>query len=145
MFSNLTAARLAYQRKMRELKKKQRKTNKYNAKVAKAGGRRFDSEFECSVYAVLQRQERVGEITNLRHQHQVRFTDAGITWRLDFSFTRDGAQWFAEAKGLETEAYLIKKKLWRVYGIGPLEIWRGTAANPRHTETIIPTPLRVTT
>lgn len=132
--------RLAYQKKMRELRKQARvKTNKYNATILQDGkGQRKGSQLELSVLALYRLMERKGEISDLRHQVQTYFTEAAIGWRLDMSFMRDGVQWYGEAKGVETEGYLIKKKLWRVYGLGPLEIWQGNAQRPFISERIFP-------
>lgn len=136
--------RLNYQKKMRELRKEARvKTNKYNAKIVAADGKGNPggSMLERSVLALYRIEERAGHIAELRHQHQVRYTEADITWRLDFSFMRHGVQWYGEAKGFATEDYKLKKKLWRVYGLGPLEIWEGDAQRPRLVETIFPSKL----
>jgi hypothetical protein len=112
--------------------------NKFGAKSIKIDGKGYPSLLEASVHGVYKLMESAGEITELRHQHTVHFTDAKISWRLDFSFKRDGELRFGEAKGFETTDYLIKLKLWRVYGIAPLEIWKGNHKAPRLTETVIP-------
>lgn len=132
--------RLAYQKRMRELRKAARvSSNKYNARILQDGkGQRKGSMLELSVLATYRLMERAGEISELKHQAQVYFTEAKIGWRLDMSFVRGGIQWYGEAKGFETEGYIIKRNLWRVYGLGPLEVWKGNAQRPLLHETIFP-------
>lgn len=79
-----------------------------------------------------------GEISDLRCQHSVYLTDARIQAIIDFSFIRGGELIYCEAKGFPTDVWRLKKKLWKQYGPGPLEIWVGTAKNFRLDETIIP-------
>jgi hypothetical protein len=118
------------------------KKNKYRAIAAKAtDGRSFHSKLERSVYEMLKLRQRAKEIQDLECQVQVRLTDAQIGTKVDFAFTlrMTGERQFAEAKGFETERWLIIRKLWKHYGPAPLEIWTGTAAKPRVTEIIVPT------
>ncbi len=133
-------ARQAFQRRVADFKKKNKiSSNKYNASILHDGkGKHKGSMLELSVLALYRLQERAGEISELRHQVQTHLTKASVGWRLDFSFMRDGVQWYGEAKGLETEGYLIKRKLWTVYGLGPLEIWHGDARRPFISQTIFP-------
>lgn len=138
--SRLDDARRAYRADVKRWKKEKKvRTNKFNAEIIQDHlGKHKGSNLELSVLALYRLRERAGEISDLRHQHQVHFTDASIGWRLDFSFVRDGEQWYGEAKGCESESYMIKKKLWRHYGLGSLEIWMGDAQRPYLAETIIP-------
>lgn len=49
-----------------------------------------------------------------------------------------GAIFWAEAKGYQDQKWPLKKKLWKFYGPGALEIWTGSYTRPVLTETIIP-------
>lgn len=117
------------------------KTNKYGA-VRTAGG--FPSKLEASVYQVLCLRIKADDIRDLRRQRTVTLQEGPanqrITWKVDFSFeTREGETVYVEAKGFETEAYLLKLKLWRHHGPGPLEIWKsGGPGYPVLVETVIP-------
>lgn len=42
----------------------------------------------------------------------------------DFSAVEKGVLVFFEAKGFETEVWRLKRRLWKFYGPGPLEVWR---------------------
>lgn len=126
-------------KKIKDWKKEKKvKQNKFNANIIQDGlGKHKGSQLELSVLALYRIRERAGEISNLRHQHTAPIV-AGINWRLDFSFIKDGIEWFGEAKGFQTETYVLKKKLWVVFGKAPIEIWRGTATKPYLDEIIYP-------
>jgi hypothetical protein len=138
--TQLSEAKRAYQEKLKKFKKDAGvKINKYNAKILDDGkGSRSGSMLELSVLALYKLMQNRGEISALRHQHQVYFTEANVGWRLDFSFIRGGVQWYGEAKGVESHGFSIQRKLWRVYGLGPLQIWHGNARKPFISETIYP-------
>lgn len=121
---------------------KRKKGEKYGRKRIEAiPGHWFDSKLEAAVFSLLSLRQRGGEIADLAHHgFTVYLTDAEIGFRPDFRFTvcATGETAYAEAKGFETRDYDIKKRLWKFYGPGRLEIWKGTAKNPRLVETIIP-------
>jgi len=112
--------------------------NKYGAQ--RVGG--FGSKLEHAVYCLLKERERKGEISEILCQQVVVLQDGDrsrkISWRLDFSFIdkQSGNLCWAEAKGLETEAYKIKLKLFRGKPQGRLEIWKGSYARPYLDEVI---------
>lgn len=85
--------------------------------------------------------QRCGEIENLECQKTIYLTEARIGYRADFSFRdlRKGYDSFAESKGFETEGWLIKLKLYRTYGPGPLWIFRGSHKAPKLDEIVLPT------
>lgn len=132
--------------------------NKFNARKVTYNGIRFDSMFECAVYKSLEAQQRAGEIRDLKVQQKVYFTEAKILIKADFSFIRrhtavlsvdhagrtintstpKEAFTYAEAKGYETDTWKLKKRLYKVYGPAPLEIWKGTHLRPFLEETIVP-------
>lgn len=101
-------------------------------------GRRFDSQLEASVACTLCARVRDGEISKLEFQHTVCLSRAHIKWKVDFSYIEDGQLWCHEAKGLATTDYMIKLKLYRVYGPVPLRISKGTHRRHRITDTIFP-------
>lgn len=135
----LKEARRLYQEKLRKLKKEKGiKQNKYNAEIIQDGlGKHSGSQLELSVLALYRLMANRGEISELKHQQTFEIV-AGIKWRLDFSFMRDGHLWVGEAKGYPTNEYLLKLKLWREFGKHPLEIWKGDARRPFIDEIIFP-------
>lgn len=119
-----------------------RRKNKYRAKRTADG---FPSKLEAAVWALLLAREKAGEIKNIQRQATVVLQDGPrevkITWRLDFSFERKstGATEYVEAKGMETETYRLKLKLWRKNPPAALEIWKGDYRRPALAERIEPT------
>ena len=113
-----------------------RRRHKYGARAGKANaaiwpelaGRRFDSQLERDVATMLVIRQRAGEIADLAYQATVTLSAAHIKWRIDFAYieTATGVRWHHEAKGMETEAYRLKLKLYRAYGPGPLRITKAT-------------------
>lgn len=116
------------------------KRHKFNAKKTKIGGEAFPSQLEASVWSLLKMAQKTGEIRGLKRYSTVHLTDAKISWKVDFEFYSaiTGEKIWAEAKGAEQPDFRIKLKLWRVYGPGELQIWKGTAAKPILVETVIP-------
>lgn len=112
--------------------------HKYGARRTIIDGKAFPSKLEAAVYSILSLMQKAGEISDLSCQHTVRISEAQIPWKVDFSFTRDGKTVYCEAKGIETSDYLIKKKLWKYYGPGKLEIYKGRYTNPKIAEVIDP-------
>lgn len=112
--------------------------NKYNRTKVTWKGRSFDSKLEAAVAVILQDMENKGDISDLQYQAEVKLTRAGITYKPDFRFMRDGVQWFAEAKGFDSPTWPIKKRLWKHYGPAPLEIWKGTYQRPVLKEVVNP-------
>lgn len=110
------------------------------ATKTKLGGFTFDSKFEGSLYMYLQLLEKGGEIRDMRVKPNVRITDAKILMIPDFSaFHPDlNETVYHEAKGFETEVWLLKKRLWRHYGPGRLRVYKGSAKSFTMVEEIIP-------
>ncbi len=110
----------------KKLKRRNRVGNKYGAERSqgRTGGKFYDSQLEADYRRVLEMMMAAGEIKDLVDQPQVYLTDAQIPYRPDFAYVdkATGERIFAECKGAETEGYLIKLKLWTVYGPGPLYI-----------------------
>lgn len=102
-------------------------------------GHSFGSKLEAAVYQLLKFRMKVGEIASIQVQDHVYLTDARIGYIPDFKCTApDGSHFWVEAKGYANDRWPTKKKLWKFYGPGPLEIWMGNYKNPTLTETIIP-------
>jgi len=118
---------------------------KYKATKKMHNGISFSSKLEASVYDLLRLREKSGEIEDIRCQHTVYLTDARIAYIVDFSALISGSndRIYIEAKGYETAVWRIKRRLWINYGVGHLEIWKGSYTKPFLSETIIPVPRKV--
>lgn len=117
-----------------------RTRKKYGNTHTGADGHSFHSKLEASVYQILKLREKAGELEILQTQDHVYLSQARIGYVPDFRcrYLANGALFWVEAKGFETEKWPMIKKLWRFYGPGPLEIWKGTHMNPKLIETIVP-------
>lgn len=126
---------------MNYFKKSFNKATKYGEiKSERPGGLVFASKLEGAVYDHLWLREKAGEIKIIQCQKHVKLTRAEIVCIPDF-YVLDilsGEPFFVEAKGCESERWLIVRKLWRKYGPGKLEIFKGTYKKIYLAETIIP-------
>ncbi len=94
---------------------------KYNSRPIEYDGIRFDSIAEYRRYGELKLLEQAGEITCLevhpRFLLQQAFTynhtrERAITYEADFAYyEKDGRRVIEDCKGVRTEAYKIKRKL----------------------------------
>lgn len=100
-------------------------------------GHSFSSKLEASIYSLIKTNQRV-ELVQV--QDHIYLTDARILFIPDFKIKNleTGEFEWIEAKGIETDVYRIKRRLWKVYGPGRLEIWKGSHQRPFLHETIIP-------
>lgn len=124
------------------------KYGSYNNKKVECDGYSFASKLEASVYSILKNKENIGEITDLKCQEQVNVCcndkdcphDKKVIYKPDFSFTEvsSGEKAFAEAKGFASEVWPLKKRLWKHYGKGRLDIYMGSHTRPFLKEIIIP-------
>ncbi len=102
----------------------------------------FSSKLENAVHDILKLRERAGEISEIKCQQQVVLQDGSkdvrITWRVDFSYVDNKTRQtvFVEAKGIETNDYKLKLKMWKFNPPAPLEIYKGTHARPILVERI---------
>lgn len=96
----------------------------------------FASKAEAALYQVLKLRESQGEIEDIKCQVQVYLTEAKILYKPDFSYTKNGKTIWAEFKGFETAVWRIKRRLWKHYGPGPLEVYKGSSKNVFLFETI---------
>lgn len=96
------------------------KKNKYNAKKTVIDGIKFDSKAEGTRYKVLKKREETGEISELRLQPrftlQEKFRHDGKTIRkieyiADFEYSKNGQQVVEDVKGVKTDIYKLKKKM----------------------------------
>lgn len=113
--------------------------NKFKNKKVLTDGHSFGSKLESSVYTILKSRENAGEIEVLQCQDHVYLTDARILYIPDFKcvYKKNNEIFWVEAKGIETPEWRIKLRLWRHYGPGKLEIYKGTHIRPFLSETII--------
>lgn len=104
------------------------KNTKYGNKIVYVSGIRFDSQKEANRYRELRLLELDGEITGLKLQVPFTLLDSyvredgkkirGITYIADFMYyDKDGKRHVEDVKGVKTEVYKIKKKLFeKLYG-----------------------------
>lgn len=113
---------------------------KKDGTFSRSGG--FPSKLEAAVFDHLKIRELAGEISELTRQATVVLQDGPpnirIAWKVDFRFieTDTGDVAYAEAKGIETEDYKLKLKLWRFKRPAKLYIFKGNYTAPRVTEVI---------
>lgn len=115
--------------------------HKYGARRLQThDGRSFASKLESSLYDQLKLREKAGEIRDLECQVKVYLTDAEIGMIPDFRFfeIKTNSLVYAEAKGFQTPEYRIKRKLWKFYGPGKLEVWGGSYKSLKLVEVICP-------
>jgi hypothetical protein len=119
--------------------KRRSRFNKFNAKRTASG---FPSKLEEAVYHLLLLRERNGELTDIRRQHAVVLQegpkDQRISWKVDFSAldVKSQKRIFVEAKGIATNDFVLKLKLWRKLKPFALEIWKGDYRRPYLAERI---------
>lgn len=99
----------------------------------------FPSKLESDLYEILKKLEEQGQIKELRRQDNVHLTKAKILYIPDFSFYEDDKKIFAEAKGIETDVWRIKRRLWKCYGPAELRIYKRRGKTDVYlSETIVP-------
>lgn len=98
-----------------------RKRSKYRNIKVKVDGHTFDSKFEAARYGDLKLLQAAGEISGLQCQVPYRIEVGGMLicrYVADFVFQRGEKLVVADAKGVRTDTYLLKKKLMRaVHGV----------------------------
>lgn len=97
--------------------------NKYGAKKTEYKGVIYDSKKECLRAVQLDLLERSGKIKNLQRQVkfvlQDRFVNnekkiiRPIYYFADFCYEKNGIKYAEDVKGMKTEVYRIKKKLFQ--------------------------------
>jgi hypothetical protein len=105
-----------------------RPRGKYGAKRESYAGYSFASGLERKLFEELKLREAAGELKDIQVQASVHLTDAKILYKPDFkAYDMKLNNWvWHEAKGFETDVWKIKLRLWRYYGPGRLEIYKGS-------------------
>lgn len=114
--------------------------NKFGAiRTLHPDGTSFSSKLEAATYCLLKLREYAGEIKEIKKQQCVRLGE-DTRWKIDFSFieVKSGELVYAESKGIPTNDYLRKLKLFKKYSSNRLEIYKGSYQNPVLIETVIP-------
>jgi hypothetical protein len=103
------------------------RTSKFHAKKTTVDGITFDSRREAYRYLVLKGMEEDGAIENLRRQVRYELVPAfdvdgrhyrPIYYVADFVYTEDGREIVEDVKGMRTDVYRLKSKLFaRRYGM----------------------------
>lgn len=98
------------------------------------------SKLELAVCRLIRVRELAGEIEHLQHEEYIYLTRARIVYIADFKCkdVASGEVFYIEAKGFEAPRWPTVKKLYKFYGPGNLEIWKGTHLRPTMDEEIIP-------
>lgn len=102
--------------------------SKYHAKKTVVDGITFDSKREADRYLVLKSMEEDGTIENLRRQVRYELVPAfdvdgrhyrPVFYVADFVYVEDGKEVVEDVKGMRTDVYKLKSKLFaRRYGMG---------------------------
>ena len=104
----------------------QEKKSKYHAIKTEVDGVKFDSKSEAEYYANLKLLERAGVIQDIKLQPRFLLQD-GFTYNghkerkieyvADFEYMQNGKRVVVDVKGLRTQVYCIKRKLFlKKYG-----------------------------
>ena len=101
--------------------------NKFGAKHIEKAGLWFDSKAESKHHDEMLLRERAGEIIIQKLQDRIHLV-AGIHWVVDFKIMdmKANAEVWEEFKGFSTPEFILKKKLWSVFGPGILRIYYAT-------------------
>lgn len=113
--------------------------NKFGAKTTERDGRTFASGLEGAVYDILKLRMKAGEIQSIQCQDHVYLSKARILYIPDFKCVSDtGEVFWTEAKGFEGPRWGVIEKLWKHYGPGRLEVFKGSKSNPQLVKEIKP-------
>lgn len=103
-----------------------RERSKYHARETVIDGITFDSRREADRYLVLKSMEKDGLIENLRRQVRYELVPAfdvdgkhyrPVFYVADFVYVEDGKEIVEDVKGMRTDTYKLKSKLFaRRYG-----------------------------
>lgn len=86
--------------------------SKYKNVKTQVDGILFDSKREAERYIALQLLQQSGEIDGFATQPSF-LLPGKIRYRPDFIVSAKGRVWVEDVKGLETEAFRLKKRLWK--------------------------------
>ena len=103
-------------------------------------GIKFPSKLEAGVYLYYKKLQTFGAAKIVKLQPKLSLSKAKIPFRPDFEIIdpKYGGNCYAEAKGVETDSYKLKLKLYRAYGDRPLLIYKGTMNSPTLVEVVYP-------
>lgn len=88
------------------------KKPKYNNVKTAVDGVLFDSKAEARRYRELQAAQRAGEVRWFSRQPSF-LLPGNIRYRPDFIVCgKDGRLWLEDVKGVETQAFRLKRRLW---------------------------------
>jgi len=106
-----------------QLRKLNQSQRKYHNVFTIVDGIQFDSKAEARRYQELKLREQCGSIMGFNRQPSF-LLPGGIRYRPDFIVCDLAGQiWVEDVKGLETQAFKLKQKLWReTYPWMPLRI-----------------------
>lgn len=103
------------------------RSSKYHAKKTVVDGITFDSRKEADRYLVLKGMEEDGSIEDLRRQVRYELVPAfnvdgkhyrPVYYVADFVYVEDGKEVVEDVKGVRTDVYRLKSKLFaRRYGV----------------------------
>jgi len=97
---------------LEEYRKSISKASKYHNKKTEVDGHIFDSIAEANRYIDLKRLKRAGEIQGFGIQPSF-VLQGGVRYRPDFIVCgKDGRIWVEDVKGVSTQAFKLKQKLW---------------------------------
>ena len=97
----------------------------------------FASKLENAVFDMLKWREKAGDIKEVQCQATVHLV-GGIDWKIDFSYidVKTDKLVYTEAKGIETEGYRLKLRLYKYCIKNKLEIYKGSWKSPKLVKTI---------
>lgn len=101
-------------------------------------GHSHRSKLEGAVCQIIQLRQRAGELVLEQVEDHVYLTLARILYIPDFRVRDEKGEFWIEAKGYANDVWPIKKRLWKFYGPGRLEIWKGSHLRPYLDETVVP-------
>lgn len=110
-----------------------KKRSKYNNKPIRVNGMYFRSNLEYERWSELRLLERAKKISNLERQVEFVVFDGfelkgkrirPIKYIADFTYVRDGKFIVEDAKGVETDVFKIKAKLFRARYGQEIEVYK---------------------
>lgn len=117
---------MTYEEYLAEELANRKRPHKYSAIATVVDGIRFASKAEARRYQELKILERGGVITNLELQPKFPLVVEGVkvaTYIADFAYTdKHGSKVVEDVKGMETDVFKIKRKLFEVLYKIPLTI-----------------------
>lgn len=112
--------------------------SKYGNTKVFLDGYHFDSKLEAAVYGLIKLREKAGTLKLKQHQKHIYLSEARILYIPDFECEDENGLRYVEAKGFEGPRWSTIVKMWKQFGPGPLEIWKGSWERPKLVKTIYP-------